>query len=173
MCFYLHYFSIYCYGGAICIKRYTDMSEKIKSFFEQKLLIGQENELHAIELATAVLMIAMIHMDDDVSDSEHDAVFQTLKAQFDLDEQHTQELYTLAESELKHTTDYSPFTNLINQHISYKNKLRMIKLLWQIAYSDRQLHRDEAYFAQKIGDLLEVSQEDFDFCRDQVRNEVL
>jgi len=149
------------------------MSDKIKSFFEQKLLIGQENDLHAIELATAVLLTAMIHMDDDVSDKEQDTVFQALKSQFNLDAQHTEELYKLAESELKQTTDYSPFTSLINQHISYKNKLRMIKLLWQIAYSDNQLHRDEAYFAQKISDLLEISQEDFDVCRNQVRDEVL
>jgi len=149
------------------------MSEKIISFFEQKMLIGQENDLHAIELATAVLLTAMIHMDDDVSDREQNKVLQTLKTQFDLDEQHTEELYNLAESELKHTTDYSPFTHLINQHISYKHKLRMIKLLWEIAYSDNQLHRDEAYFAQKISDLLEIKQEDFDACRNEVRDNVL
>jgi len=149
------------------------MSEKIKSFFEQKMNSSKENNQHDIELATAVLLIAMIHMDDDVSDSEHNAVFQTLKAQFKLDGQHTEELYKLAESELKQTTDYSPFTNLINQHFSYDNKLSMIKLLWQVAYADKQLHRDEAYFAQKIGNLLEISQEDFDNCRNQVRDEVL
>lgn len=149
------------------------MSEKIKSFFVQKLAINKENDLHAVELATAILLIAMIHMDDDVSDSEHDAVFDTLKTQFNLDVQHTEELYKLAESELKHTTDYSPFTDLINQHLSYANKLNMIKLLWQIAYADNQLHRDEAYFVQKISNLMEVSQEDFDICRNQVRDEVL
>ena len=149
------------------------MSEKIKSFFEQRMASKNENDLQAIEMATAALLIEMIHMDDDVGDVERDAVFSTLKVQFKLNEQQTIELYELAESELKHTTDYSHFTNLINQHFSSDDKLSMIKLLWEIAYSDKQLHRDEAYFVQKISNMLEVSQEDFDSCRNQVRDEVL
>ena len=149
------------------------MSEKIKSYFEQKVTSDSLNEQQSIEMATAALLIEMIHMDDDVSDTERNAVFQTLKNQFNLDENHTKELVELAESELKQTTDYRHFTNLINQHFKIDDKLEMIKLLWRIAYSDNQLHRDEAYFVQKISNLLEVSQEDFDQCRNQVRDEVL
>lgn len=149
------------------------MSENIKSFFEQKMIPGKVNDLEAIELATAALLIEMIRMDNEVKESEREAVFQTLKSQFKLDEKHTRDLYQLAESELKHTTDYSQFTSLINQHFSYADKLSMIELLWRIAYADKQLHRDEAYYVQNIADLLEVKQEDFDICRNRVRDEVL
>ena len=149
------------------------MSEKIKSFFDQKMTTSNKNDQQAIELATTALLVEMIHMDDDVSDTERGAVFLTIKNQFELNEEQTQELYDLAESELKQTTDYSQFTQLINQHFSNDEKLTIIKLLWRIAYSDNQLHRDEAYFVQKISNLLEVSQEDFDLCRDKIRKEIL
>jgi len=149
------------------------MSEKIKSFFELKMTSGNGNDSQALELATAALLIEMIHMDDEVSKSEQQAVFQSIQSHFKLDKNQTEELCQLAESELKHTTDYSRFTSLINEHFAYTDKLTIIELLWRIAYADKQLHRDEAYFAREIGKLLEVSQDDFDACRNKVRQEVL
>ena len=149
------------------------MSEKIKSFFEESIKSDSDNNKKAIELATAALLIEMIHMDDDVSEQEQNAVFNALRQQFHLGNVQTTELVNLANDELKQATDYGRFTGLINQHFAYSDKLSMIMNLWRVAYSDKQLHRDEAYFVQKISDLINVSQEDFDVCRNKVRDEVL
>ena len=149
------------------------MTDKIETFFEKNIKDSDEISSQVIELSTAVLLIEMIHMDDDVTDSERQAVFDTLKTQFSLDVKQTGELVTLAELELNFSRNSGRFVALINEYFSYQNKLKMIVMLWRIAYADKQLHRDEAYFVQHISNSLEVSQDDFDVCRNQVRDEVL
>jgi len=145
----------------------------MKSFLEKNLKKNNEADLLAIELATAALLVEMIRRDDDVSDDEKEVVLTMLKNSFSLNEEQTTELYTMAETAVKKTTDFSQYTDLINQQFSYQNKLQMIELLWKIALSDKQLHREEMYFVQEISELLAVSQEDFDICRDRVRDDYM
>ena len=49
------------------------------------------------------------------------------------------------------------YLNVINEHMSPDEKIRLVEDLWVIAYSDNSLDPHEEYQIRKIADLLHVS----------------
>ncbi|MDX1811364.1 MAG: TerB family tellurite resistance protein, partial [Gammaproteobacteria bacterium] len=48
------------------------------------------------------------------------------------------------------------FTSLINNGFSPEEKVKIIELMWQVAYSDKELEKYEEALVRKIADLLYV-----------------
>ena len=66
------------------------------------------------------------------------------------------ELLELAEEERSESTDYYQFTSLINNNYTPEQKVRLVELLWRIAYANETLHKYEEYLVRKIADLLHI-----------------
>jgi uncharacterized tellurite resistance protein B-like protein len=66
------------------------------------------------------------------------------------------ELLELAEEERSESTDYYQFTSLINDNYTPEQKIRLVELLWRIAYANESLHLYEEHLVRKIADLLHV-----------------
>jgi len=145
--------------------------DSLTSYFNKNLSPANDEDLAKIEQATAALLIEMIRIDDDILEMEQESLVKSLQQFFELGEDETQEIIQLAESKLDQTSDVKQFTNLIDSNFSYENKKSIIKLLWQIAYADKQLHRDEAYFVREIAKQIHVSDEDVFEIRDRVMPE--
>ena len=62
-----------------------------------------------------------------------------------------------SEAEIEKSIDLWQFTNLINQNYSIEEKLKVIELIWKVAYSDGKLEKHEDYLAHKIAGLLRLS----------------
>ena len=60
--------------------------------------------------------------------------------------------------ELKGSIDLWQFTNLINQNYSLEEKIRIIEMVWKIAYADGKLDKHEDYFLHKLSNLLRLTQ---------------
>ncbi|MCU7968532.1 MAG: TerB family tellurite resistance protein, partial [gamma proteobacterium symbiont of Bathyaustriella thionipta] len=71
------------------------------------------------------------------------------------------ELYQLAHEELNNATDYYQFTKLIAAYFSQPQKIKMIELLWQVAYADNHLDAYEEHMVRRIADLIYVPHHDF------------
>ena len=52
-------------------------------------------------------------------------------------------------------------TAIINNGYSYSEKKNVIKMLWDIAYSDGRIDKYEDYTIRKISDLLYIKHSDF------------
>lgn len=139
------------------------MLNAIKSFFEANILQeeGKGSTEHRLRLATAALMIEMMRMDDHIHEDEESAMITLVKDKFQLNDDETNEIISLAKLELENSTDYFQFTSLINKQFSYAEKIDIIELLWQLAYADNVLNKDEEYLVRKISELLYVSHSDF------------
>jgi len=147
------------------------MLNAIKSFFELNMQQedGESSTEHSMKLATTALMIEMMRMDDHIHDDEELAMISLIKNKFELTDDETNEIIRLAKSELENSTDYFQFTSLINKQFSYSEKIHVIELLWQLAYADKVLDRDEEYLVRKISELLYVSHTDFISIKLKVR----
>lgn len=139
------------------------MLENIKSFFEQHFMpVGSnESDDYSLRLATASLFIEMMFQDHKVSDVEKETVQKLLQEQFDLSRSETNELYKLAEQEVKQATDYHQFTTLIAKNFDQTQKIKVIEYLWVIAYSDYQLDKHEEHMVRRIADLIYVPHKEF------------
>jgi uncharacterized tellurite resistance protein B-like protein len=138
------------------------MLNAIKNFFEQNISPETSDDLdHQLKLATAALLIEMMHQDHHVHEDEKRAVKYILKIQFDLTDDETRELYRLAQKEADEAVDYYQFTSLIAREYPLQQKKKIIENLWTIAYADRHLDALEEHMIRRIADLIYVPHKDF------------
>jgi uncharacterized tellurite resistance protein B-like protein len=136
------------------------MLKHIKNFFDQHLVpgsvTGDADTEHMLRLAIGALLLEMTHMDGEVWPEQREAVETAVFEHLDLAEDETKELLELAEEERSESTDYFQFTSLINNHYTPEQKVRLVELLWRIAYANEDLHIHEEHLVRKIADLLHV-----------------
>jgi len=140
------------------------MIKKLHQFFERQLLPTETHPGHhsqaQLRLATAALLLEMTRVDHDIQESELDTVARALQATFSLTSEETDELLRLADNELKEMTSYFPFTSLINKHYSPQEKVKIVELMWQVAFTDDKLDKYEEHLIRKIANLLYVPREE-------------
>lgn len=136
------------------------MIQRLKQFFEARLLItdtSSEADIdHRLKLASAAMMLEMIHVDGDLDESEDQKLREILQQEFSLSDEETQTLLELAHEEKLDAIDYYRFTSLINQHYSQQQKIQLVEQLWQLAFADGTLDRFEEHLIRKLAELLHV-----------------
>ena len=117
------------------------MIDRIRQFFEQHIVAPEavsEDELdHQLQLASAALMIEVLHADYSVNQEELDILRDTLQENFGISQDEALELIQLAKAERTEATDYYQFTSLINEYYTQQQKRDLVTHLWQMAYADR------------------------------------
>ena len=140
------------------------MLSKLQQFFNQylseesKQIIPLERRL---QMATAALMVEMLHVDEHVSAEEDETLRDILKQRFKLDSSEIESLIDLAHNEKHEATDYYAFTSLINTHYTQQQKIKLVEDLWQLAYADDRLDKYEEHLLRRLADLLHVPHRDF------------
>jgi len=151
------------------------MFNSIQEFFQQRILeplqeIEADNE-SALKLATATLLFEMSHADDEVDDREREAMQTLLRKRFELGEAEVEELVSLAEDTARGAVCMQEFTRLLNEHFSQSQKIQIIEMLWQVAYSDAVLDRYEEHYVRGIADLLYVPHKAYIAAKMRVKND--
>lgn len=146
------------------------MLNQIKLFFEQHLaLSGPEDSLEEkLQIATAVLFLEMMYMDDKVDPTEQQIILSLIHQNFSLTDDQATSLIELAEQQRKQATDYFQFTSLINKEYSLEQKVRLIESLWKIAFIDGVLDMNEEYLVRKVSDLLHVPHTAFIMAKNRI-----
>jgi len=138
---------------------------RIKEYFESRLLISETNSKsdieHKLKLACAVLMLEIIHVDENAHEDEEQKIRQLLQQQFDINKTEIEELLSIAHEKKNRATDYHQFTSLINQHYSQQQKITLIEHLWHIAYADNRLDKFEEHLIRRLAELLHVPHRHF------------
>jgi len=132
--------------------------------FLKKYFNSEEDETpleHQLQLASAALMIEMIHVDDQVTSNEEEKIRQLIKQRYDMTKTEIEDLILLARDEKHEATDYYAFTSLLNTHYTQQQKIKLVQDLWHIAYADKQLDKYEEHLLRRLADLLHVPHKDF------------
>lgn len=141
------------------------MVEAIREFFEKYIKGPQAQRVRAghdpLHIATAALLLEMMRMSGESTETERDRVLHAIEAKFGLRPDETAELLRLAEEQAHRATDYYQFTSLIKDRLSTEEKERLIEHLWAVAYADGELHPYEEHLVRKIADLLYVPHKAF------------
>jgi uncharacterized tellurite resistance protein B-like protein len=150
------------------------MLNRIKRFFDRHLAVesmAQDPE-HVLRLAIAALLLEMTHMDGEVWPEQREAVEQAVRTCFDLTASEANELLDLAEAERTQSTDYFQFTSLINGAFTPEQKVRLVEMLWRVAYANEALHKYEEHLVRKVADLLYVPHSAFIAAKHRVRGDI-
>jgi uncharacterized tellurite resistance protein B-like protein len=81
-----------------------------------------------------------------------------LRTKFGLTDDEAARLTELAHDTARASTDLYAFTSRIDAEFDMPAKLRMIELMWGVAYADGELSAHERHLMWRIADLLHVPQ---------------
>ena len=141
----------------------------ISDFFKNITLNNQENikpgSLESFKdemiLSICILLIEVSKSDDDYDDSEKAKIMDLLEKQFSLNHDQIDTLMKIADKKNNEIISLHEFTASINKKYTYSEKKDLIKMCWDIAYSDGRIDKYEDYTIRKISDLLYVKHSDF------------
>jgi len=120
----------------------------------------KEPNLRDIQTATCALFLEMARTDGEFNESEQDRVLSILRNDYDLSEEDAIALIEETNLELEQSIDLWHFTKRINLSYSKEEKIRVIRMLWQIVYADGTLDKHEHYLVRKLSKLLRLSHEE-------------
>ncbi|MEF9942805.1 MAG: TerB family tellurite resistance protein [Burkholderiaceae bacterium] len=136
------------------------MLKAIRDFFDQRLTPAG-NDKHSIELATAALLVETLRADAEIAPAERTAALAAVRDKFGLSLEEAETLIDLAEQEVRQASDRFQFTSLINEQFSQEQKIRVIEMMWRVAYADAVLTGAEQQTVRKIAELLHVPHGDY------------
>jgi uncharacterized tellurite resistance protein B-like protein len=120
---------------------------------------------HALQLATAVMLVEVMRADTTFHDGERAAVLAALRDKFHLADDEAARLAELAEGAARDATDLFAFTSRINERFEMAQKLRMVEHMWRVAYADGHLSAHERHVLWRVADLLHVPQGAYQHAR--------
>lgn len=135
-----------------------------------KRLLGQDNApakagsapagSDRILTAACALLLEMAAIDGEFSAEEQQAVLDIMRQDYGVDDGEASDIMAAAQAERARSIDLWCFTNIINQHYSQGDKLRVIETIWKVVYTDGRLHGHEDHLVHTMATLLNLSHPD-------------
>lgn len=138
------------------------MLSKISAFFQSlaETENSQENEI-SLEIACSVLLCEVMLADGQLDDTEKAKLNDIISIQFQLTDIEVAEIIQHALLLCENATDFYQFTSKINESYSLEQRIKMLELLWQVAYADGELASIEEHIIRKIADLLHLRHSEY------------
>jgi len=127
---------------------------------------------HRLRLATAVLLVEVMRADGHFGTAEQATVRAALVEKFELSSDEAERLVELATSTAKKATDLFSFTTRLNKCFTDVQKVRVVELMWTVAYADGHLADHERHLMWRVADLLHVPQSAYVLARQRVAQSV-
>lgn len=124
----------------------------------------------AIDLATAVLMIEVSRADFEQDELELQHIRQLLMSHLSLGAQEIDDLLENAHAEADSLVSLQHITRLMNEKLDQQGKVRVIQLMWKVAFADGEKHHYEEHLLRQVAELLYVSHADFIRARHQAED---
>lgn len=136
----------------------TKLSQFIKSLNAQDI---EDIEPLSLEVACAVLLCEVMRADGKLAEDEQNKLKEILSEQFKLTSDEIEEIIDKAIELSEHATDFYQFTSRINQDYQIEQRIKMVELLWQVAYADGHLASIEEHIIRKVADLLHLRHKEY------------
>ena len=139
------------------------MLNRINDFFNS-LLNTDENKAEcqmSIEVACAVLLCEVMRADSVFTEKEQDELSNILAKQFNLTESEINTILEQAFELSENAHDFYRFTSKLNQYYSLDERLKIVTLLWKVAYADGELASIEEHIIRKIAGLLHLRHSEY------------
>jgi len=108
-------------------------------------------------IATAALLVHAAAVDGETTAAERGKLRELLKQRFDLDDAAADVLIEQATAADEKAVDLYHFTRLLNDSFDDTERLRMIEMMWSVAYADGKSSEYENNLIWRVADLLGVS----------------
>jgi uncharacterized tellurite resistance protein B-like protein len=111
-------------------------------------------------VAAAALLVHVATLDGELAAPVREKLRALLMVQFDLTEALTDELIEAAVAADREAIDFYQFTSLLMRTLDDAGRLRVVEMLWEIAFADGIITEFEHHVLWRLADLLAVSPND-------------
>ncbi|MBC8445359.1 MAG: TerB family tellurite resistance protein [Rhodospirillaceae bacterium] len=146
------------------------MIEKLKN-----LLAGRKGkdanaaaDAQTLKLASSALLMEAACMDGHADANEIATVTALLGAHFDLQPDEAHELAEAGREAVANSVELYGFTRTIKDSFNHEDRVRMIEMLWEVAYADGILHDFEANLVRRVSGLIYVADRESGDARKRV-----
>ncbi len=147
------------------------MLAEIKHLFADLHIGGKRSSHFDVDdcrVAAAALLVHVATLEHDLTGPARDKLADLLKARFSLTEALTQELIEAAVAADREAVDLYRFTHLLMLALDETGRLRVVEMLWEMAFVDGKISEFEDHMMWRVADLLAVSPRDRVTLRRQV-----
>ncbi|MGU3496835.1 TerB family tellurite resistance protein [Xanthobacteraceae bacterium A53D] len=123
-------------------------------------------------LAAATLLVHVMAIDGAVTDEEREVLKTILASRFDLSDSDTDKLVELAIARDAEAVDLYAFTSVLNRALDDEGRLRVVEMMFEVAYADGGLTEFEDNLVWRAAELLNIGSRDRVRIRREVRKEV-
>ena len=111
---------------------------------------------HALQLATATLLIEICRADFREQKVEQERMRDLLQQQFSLQDGELDELMQQAREKADALVSLQHITRLLNENFDQDTKIRVIEMMWQLVYADGVKDHYEEHLMRQVAELLYV-----------------
>ncbi|HYB57315.1 MAG TPA: TerB family tellurite resistance protein [Alphaproteobacteria bacterium] len=122
-----------------------------------------------LQLAVAALLVEAARMDSHFDAAERNLIKRLLAERFKLSSEATERLLSDAEQAAERSAQLFRFTQLVVERLEPEERVRIIEMLWEVAYSCGAPSPEEDALLRRIAGLIYVS----DWARGAARKRVL
>ena len=109
-----------------------------------------------VKLAAACLLSKVAFADEYLDPHEEKIIREILSEFFSIDENQTNMLFKDANGLLESSTDIFSFGKVLNENFSKEDKIDFIGCIFEVAFSDGELHYLESHTIKKIANILNL-----------------
>jgi len=142
--------------------------EAIKSLFAQRHPKEAEHRPDPVTVAACALLLEIAHADDVFRDEERKRIERHIREEMHVSGGEINEVFRLAEEERRESVDLFQFTQLLREHLSRDERLRLVEAIWGVVYSDGSLSEVEGHLARRIAELLGFQHPDVQAAKERV-----
>ena len=124
------------------------------SFFKKKE--EKKEKPKNLKLIALCLAFEVANADNDIDSREKDLILEKIKESVDVSILTDKEIYGIIQEESKKRVSFYDIINDINKNLDKKEKIDVLKMLWEIAYADKVLDIDEERIIRRSAEMLGI-----------------
>tara|TARA_B100001248_G_scaffold252059_1_gene227797 strand:+ start:521 stop:949 length:429 start_codon:yes stop_codon:yes gene_type:complete len=124
------------------------------NFFKKKEV--KESNPKNLKLISLCLAYEVANADNDIDVREKNLILEKIKKSIDLSILTEKEIFSIIQEESEKRVSFYDIINDINQNLDKKEKIDILKMLWEIAYADKFLDVDEERIIRRSAEMLGI-----------------
>ena len=126
----------------------------IFNFFSKKEI--KEEKPKNLKLIALCLAFEVANSDNNIDVREKDLILEKIKKSIDTNILTEKEVFDVIQEESQKRVSFFDIINDINQNLDKKEKINVLKMLWEIAYADKVLDVDEERIIRRSAEMLGI-----------------
>ena len=132
------------------------MLSKLKDFFsaDPKSNHSSEREQRELHIAAAAMLIQAAMTDGHIDEVERTRIGVLIERHFGVPREEVHQILTESEAKAEAAVDIYSFLRVVNDHFDHEERISLVEILWDVVYSDGELHDHEANLIRRISGML-------------------